>query len=102
MCGQQSKGRTDKQASSWASTGQTSLGNHLIATHTLTNPRTHTHTLLRISHSPADRSDRWAAELTLCNLYMAKSTIISAFAPYLIDLAGVWCALASSQEGADG
>lgn len=25
------KGRTDKQASSWASTGQMSLGNHLIA-----------------------------------------------------------------------
>lgn len=59
MCGQQSKGRADKQAGSWASTGQMSLGNHLIAschahvlacTHTLRNPLyTHTHTFLNLS-----------------------------------------------------
>lgn len=62
----------------------------------------HTHISEFLCHSPADRSNRWAAELTLCNLYAAKSAIISAFAPYLIDLAGVWCTLAPSQEGADG
>lgn len=74
----------------------------VLCAHTLKKHPTHTHTSETLSHSPADRSDRWAAELTLCNLYAAKSTIISAFAPYLIDFAGVWCTLASSQEGADG
>lgn len=31
MCGRQSKGRADKQASSWVSTGQMTLGNRLIS-----------------------------------------------------------------------
>lgn len=72
MCGQQSKGRTDKQAGSWASTGPMSLGNRPIA---LWN--SHTCVDLLLTQRLTSGWQNWH-----CNLYVAKSTIISAFLLY--------------------